>query len=325
MAWTIPNEADAFHVNQAKFDKVDFDILMDGLLQDNGVILGLDIIQDTGSNMNVKVNTSGVAIVDGGVRKLAAGTTATVTTADATHPRFDLVSITSSDTLVITAGTPAANPVFPAIPANSTVLAAVYVPANDTAITTPQIIDKRVELHGLVPLVINRDDTVAGPNNVTTEVSLYTYGVKAGLLGTESALRCTLYGSWLINSNAATITLRIKFGATTLYQDVTASQALDADEAAFMISFILLNTATNAQKLNGYIHGGNRVAATTGFGDLLTLDGAAGNIGWSNPIQGVAGAVDTTADATLDVTAQLSAAGASNRFEKRMALLELIP
>lgn len=324
MAFTIPNEADAFHAHQSEVDKVDLDILAQGF-QGNGVISGLDIIQDTGSNMNVKTNTAGTAIVSGVVRKLAANVTATIGTAHGTHPRFDLVCITDSDTLVVVAGTAAAAPVFPAIPADRTVLAAVYVPANDTAITTAQVIDKRVIVLGRQPLVINRDDAVAGPNNSSSEVSLYTYTVKANLLGSTRGLRCQIQGTFLLNSGTPTVTIRIKFGATTLFAEVSPAHATDADEAAFEISFLLVNTATNAQKLGGYIHQGSRVAATTGFGDLTTLDGAAGNIGVSDPIYGVAGTLDTTSDQTLDVTAQLNVTNSLDRFEKRIAVLELLP
>jgi len=324
MSFTIPNAADAFNANQAEIDKVDFDILMLGM-QGYSVISGLDIVQDTGSNMNVKTNTAGTALVAGVVRKLEAAVTATIGTADATNPRFDLICITNSDTLVVVAGTAAAEPVFPAIPANRTVLAAVYIPANDTEITTAQVTDKRFIVLGNHSLLLEKSGTTAGPNNSTAEVTLYSYVVKANLLGASRGLWCTIYGRFLLNSGTPTVTIRIKFGASTLYSEVTASLATDADEAAFEISFILQNTASNAQRLSGYAHLGNRVAATTGFGDLTTLDGAAGNIGVSNPISGVDGTLDTTSDQTLDITAQLNVANAADRFEKRQAILELLP
>ena len=57
---------------------------------------------------------------------------------------FDLVVVDNTGAKSVTAGTASATPVFPAIPANSAVCAAVYVPATDTAIQSNQIVDKRV-------------------------------------------------------------------------------------------------------------------------------------------------------------------------------------
>jgi hypothetical protein len=79
--------------------------------------------------------TPGVAVISGNV---------TVGTADATNPRFDLIVVDNTGAKSCTAGTAAVNPVFPSIPANSVVLAAIYVPANATSITTVRIVDKRV-------------------------------------------------------------------------------------------------------------------------------------------------------------------------------------
>ena len=318
MAFTILNTADTFHASQADPDKVDFDILVAGLAGD-GVISGCAVTAQGSPDMTCAVAV-GVVRIGGTWAAVTAGNV-TITTADATNPRYDLVVVSNAGTKSVTAGTAAATPVFPSIPASSIVLAAVYVPASDTTIATNQITDKRVLVSPIG--VMNQSMTQAGPDNTTSETTLYSFSVPANALGATGALRCKIYGQFRPNTAAATFTIRVKFGATTMWADVTASRAIDTDIAAFEIEFVLANTATNAQRLGGYCHLGQTIAATNGFGDMSLADGAAGNLSNSTPFYGTA-AIDTTAAATLDVTAQLSAAGASNQCLKQMAILERI-
>jgi hypothetical protein len=63
--------------------------------------------------------------------------------AHATLARVDLVTVNTSAVLAIVAGTAAAAPETPAIPASRTVLAAVYIPPAVTSITAANIVDKR--------------------------------------------------------------------------------------------------------------------------------------------------------------------------------------
>ena len=81
-------------------------------------------------------------------------TTLTITTADATNPRIDLVCATVRDAFYsgafndvifqVIAGTPAGSPVAPALPANSISLATVAVGAAVTQINTGNITSTRV-------------------------------------------------------------------------------------------------------------------------------------------------------------------------------------
>jgi hypothetical protein len=83
-----------------------------------------------------------------------AAATATITTADPTNPRIDLVCITVSDAaytgalntvaINVVAGTPAGSPVVPSTPTNSIALARVAVAAAATTITSGNITDVRV-------------------------------------------------------------------------------------------------------------------------------------------------------------------------------------
>jgi len=85
----------------------------------------------------------------------------TITTANATNPRWDLIVATvndsyysgASDNVVyqVIAGTPASSPAVPATPANSIALAKVYVGAAVLSINSGNITDLRVEVTTNVP------------------------------------------------------------------------------------------------------------------------------------------------------------------------------
>jgi hypothetical protein len=123
-------------------DAVDFMIML-AADAGIGVVSGLTVTPNSsGVNLNVNI-AAGTVLINGMQYSIAAVTNLTVAAADGTNPRFDLI-VCSSTTVSRTGGTAAANPVFPAIPASSAVLAAVYIPAAATSITATNIVDKRV-------------------------------------------------------------------------------------------------------------------------------------------------------------------------------------
>lgn len=67
----------------------------------------------------------------------------TLSAADATHPRYDLISLKPDGTLRATAGTPAGSPALPALPANDVLLSVVKIAATVTAILNAVIYDHR--------------------------------------------------------------------------------------------------------------------------------------------------------------------------------------
>ena len=108
----------------------------------SGVVTGGAVTAQSSPDMTVAV-AAGTVMIAGTHYGISAGN-ATIGTADSSNPRFDLISINTSGALVVTAGTAASNPVFPTLPSNTATMAAVHVPAGDTAIATAQITDKRV-------------------------------------------------------------------------------------------------------------------------------------------------------------------------------------
>jgi hypothetical protein len=142
--FSIPNEVDAGFTSQAEPDSRDFDILAAGV-SGHGVIQGCAVAAQGAPDMTVAVAVGTVQLRGRLVRKVAAGNVA-ITAAHATLNRIDLVTVDPSGTKGAIAGTAAALPVLPPITAGHVVLAAVYVPATDTAINANQIIDKRCVL-----------------------------------------------------------------------------------------------------------------------------------------------------------------------------------
>ena len=137
-----PNEADAFHDNQAEPDSVDAEILLLGY-QRTGVISGCAVTESSPAAQTVDVAV-GEVIETGEQISVSAQPDVAVSAASGSNPRFDLITINSSGTVVVTPGTAAAQPVFPAIPASSVPLAALYIPISDNTHADEQISDKRV-------------------------------------------------------------------------------------------------------------------------------------------------------------------------------------
>lgn len=227
MPFTIPNEADAFNANQAEPDKVDIDILTAGYA-DSGVIVGCAVTAQVSPDMTVAVAAGAVTV--GTAHAAVTAGNVTIGTADATNPRIDLITVNSSGTKACTAGTAAAEPVLPAIPADSVVLAAVYVPANDTTIASNQIVDKRV--------MVNRNLSVNTQSGTT-----YTLGPR----DIQGLIRSTHASGGLIITAPQDSDADIPVGSWGFYEKFgTGAARLDAGTGATVNGGGLLGTSTVA-------------------------------------------------------------------------------
>lgn len=145
MTFVIPNAGSAAFADQAELDAVDIEMMTVPYNGPTGVVgTGCAVTAQGTPDMTVAVAAGSVRIK--GRKVTVAGGNVTITAANATNPRFDLITVNTSGTLAATAGTAAAEAEFPAIPANSIVLAAVKVPANDTAINSNQITPKQIRI-----------------------------------------------------------------------------------------------------------------------------------------------------------------------------------
>lgn len=150
-AFTIPNIQPAMTERQrlqTMLDSGDIAILVGGI-GGSGVIAGCAVTEQTPQALGVSV--AGGTVLVNGARATVAPANLALAAADLTEPRIDL--IVASDAGVVSAvsglhASPASTPgpVYPAIPANSIVLAAVYVGASQATIATVDITDKRVFL-----------------------------------------------------------------------------------------------------------------------------------------------------------------------------------
>lgn len=163
---------------------------------------------------------------------------------------------------------------------------------------------ERAIVHGIYDRA-NSDTTVG---NTTVETTLYSKSITANDLGTTGGIRVSVFGQWTNNTGAnRTLTVRIKFGATTL---VSPSMTLTTSgtNGHFAIAVTLFNTATNAQ----------RAMTQVEFRRGATIIDA----GWnSSPTS----AEDTTSAKTFTVTVQWDAANANATLTKKIAFIELMP
>jgi hypothetical protein len=313
--FTIPNEAAAGFADQAEPDSVDLDVLVAGLKGD-GVVTGCAVTAQGTPDMTVAV-AAGIVSIGGVLAAVSAGNV-TIAAAHATNPRFDLIAVDNTGAKSRVAGTASSNPVFPAVPANSVILAAVYVPANDTTINSNQITDKRVEVR---PGVIDRVTTALDVVNSAAETSFYSFSIPANLLSTNKGVRLMLVGDYLNDSGAnRTVRLRVKLGATTLYDDTSGGIADGGVvRREFRLDIYLFNQgATNDQILHGSWPLSDPTAPAIGRGSQTSV----GDL-LAGPIGGDA-AEDTTAAKTFEVTVQHDAANALVSLRRQLAVLELL-
>lgn len=198
------------------YDAVDFRNSLSSLLSSTGGIVGSGdyAVSAPASGMSVNVAAGQIWVPgtqvanQGQYYMLNDGTiSVTVPAADPTNPRIDLIVAQIVDTqyggasntgeVVDVSGTPAASPVAPSAPANSLVLAQVYVGAGVTSITSGNITDERTRLALRAPLVSTPAARMY--NNSSSEVAANTNAQITGMV------QDFVKGSMGIASNAITV------------------------------------------------------------------------------------------------------------------------
>ena len=214
MPGLFPNRASVAFAAQADLDSVDLELLQ--LAQRRyGVLSGCAVTAQATPNGTLAV-AAGVALVGGRKVTVTAGNV-TPAAGDATNPRFDLIAIDNTGGKVVIAGTAASTPVFPAVPALRTVIAALYVPAGDTVFNADQIVDKRV----IVPepaAYFSSDYGVLGDGATDNTTALQAW-IDAGRLSfhdvTKSGL-ATAYVTHPIGVGPSTVSSPVGVGGVTL-------------------------------------------------------------------------------------------------------------
>jgi hypothetical protein len=141
MPFTIPNEADVAITDLAEPDRVDIDILVEGIKR-NGVVSGGTVSAQVTPDDTVAITA--VTFEYNGRRYSIAGGNSPSMPANGASPMFYLVCATTGGTFSVVPGTAASQPSFPPLPGNAVVLAAVYRDAGVTTVQNNRIVDKRV-------------------------------------------------------------------------------------------------------------------------------------------------------------------------------------
>ena len=176
-----------------------------------------------------------------------------------------------------------------------------------------------------VPSIQFQSGTTSSFNTTTAEQNLVSTTIKGSIMNSNGSLRCRISGNLLQNTVTATDwTLRIKFGGTTIYQDLVLSAyaTQSANRMPYVLEFYIFNkNATNSQGMAGNWQLNDNGAPTTGTGDI-TDDEQQGNATLQLATDP---AKDTTADQTLAVTMQMSNSNASIETRVEHVIVEIYP
>jgi hypothetical protein len=323
VSFTIPDKGEGQNDIQSIAFQEDFEILAAGVSGTDCVLVGCTVTAQGSPDMTVAV-AKGAVLTNGVLKPVTAGN-ATITTANGTNPRIDAVVVDSSGAKAVRAGTAAAAPKPPTRTANDVVLAYVYVPANDTTISSDQIVDKRV-LRTVGPIVIFKETTNQATNTTASAVHLLNKSgsgvvIPNGLLVAGRSLRVRVWGNWLGNSGTPTVRFVVSYGAVTLFSDISGAITADADRKPYDINLVISAQASNDQALGGTMSVGliaGITAPTTGRGDIWSTAMSVGSI------NGDGTADSDAADRTLEVTGTFSVSNASNEWVTHGSVVELI-
>ena len=318
MAWTVPDKGEGDNDIQSILFQEYLDALVAGINGLDCVLSGCAVTAQSTPDMTLAV-AKGAVLTNGTLKPVTAGNV-TITTANATNPRIDLVVVDSTGAKQVRAGTAAASPKPPARSSNDVIIAAVYVPANDTAISNSQVTDMRV-LRQVGPITIYKSTSDVTFNTTASIQTYLTLTIPDGLFLSGKVLRVRCGGSYLSNSGTPTWTLTIAYGGTTLFADATGSTTADADRGAWRVDFDLTAQGTSDQALVGLVSfqtPGAKTAATTGRGDMAVTTSVAA------PIEGSAAVNSDTADRTLTVQWTMSVSNASVETLMEFATVELV-
>lgn len=286
MVFRIPNEASATFEIQSEIDSQDIAILSYGMA-DTGAISGGTVVPNSGMQLTV---TAGVVGINGTSYTYSSGTP-TLSAADANFGRFDLVYVTTSATILVNTGTAAANPVYPTVSNSHAVLAAVYVPAGLTTVTSGHIVDKRVNLAGIFGGGISGGQTLHGGTAASNNLILSsTVDATNGVIGFESTS---------FNASVSGTNNRFTF-ATGDYLDFETGSNIFTFAIGSINKFridatqVIVGTDGSAQELILAAQDG------TNAGGKITINGAAANADWS--IDNNTGVIRVFTGATTPVT-----------------------
>jgi len=136
----------------------------------NKVISGCEVTEQGTPDMTVDISAGQVVIAEAFVTISAVDNQA-VTAADGSNDRYDIIAVGTNGTVDYTAGTAAANPYPPDLPADHILLAVIWVEHGSTTVETSDIHDNRIIQQELTRII---DVTTESTDKSTTGTSWAT-------------------------------------------------------------------------------------------------------------------------------------------------------
>jgi len=199
----------------------------------SGIINSTDlaVTQNSPAGMSVLVASGWAAILGTTQSNMGvymayndATTTLTVSTANPSNPRIDIVVVTVNDayytgslnnvTFQVIAGTPASSPVAPSTPANSLLLATIAVGAGVTSIVTANITDNRVRATS--PIGVSTNYAVTGLLETA-------YIAGSAIASSQNIDIATSTSWWFTTSATANFTLNFRGNSSTTLNSILAT------------------------------------------------------------------------------------------------------
>lgn len=218
MAFTLPDKGEG----QNDIQSILFQEYLDVLVSEGTdfVVSGCLATAQGSPSMVVSISTG--IVFTNGARFDVTGANVTHAAANATNPRIDLIVVTNAGALAIRAGTAAAAPKPGIRSANDVALATVFIPANDTTISTDQITDLRIIMPNLVGEKIRFPALPAIPSApATNELYVYARNIGGRMLlkwqppsGLDTPVQPALFGNNIILFTPTTGTTLGGFGTT---------------------------------------------------------------------------------------------------------------
>lgn len=322
--FTVPDKGEGDNNLQSIWFQEYIDVLVAGIAGIDCVLSGLAVTG--GADMTPAVAKG--AVLSNRVMFAVAAADVTISAADGTNPRLDLIVVNSAGALAVRTGTAAANPKPAARSANDVVIGVVYVPAADTAIATTQIIDLRV--FPQYPICIYRTTTAEVTNTTAAAIEALNKAnsgvtIPSGLFLAGRILRVRLHGNILQNSGVVAIQLAVRYGGSTMFSDTSAATVADADRRPWFIEFNLVAQGNSDQALTGHVQMTDVQTATTapgtGIGDAFGI----ASVGEAPTTIGGSAAVDSdAANRLLSVIWTLGTSSASVELVVEGATVELL-
>lgn len=317
--FTIPDKGEGVSIYQSVWWQEKIDALVEGLNGINCVLSGFNATDNGDMTFSI---AKGSVMTNNVLDAVSAGT-ATISTADATNPRIDLIVIDSSGTLKVRTGTASSTPTPPARTANDVLLYSVWVPAGITVLTTAYIDDCRVVRDKNI--VLFKTTTAETTNTTSAQIDVLNKAgggvvIPDGLFLEGKQLHVRIGGNMLLNSGTPTVRIEIIYGGTTMFSDISGASTVDPDRNAWFVDFVLNAQANADQNLSGILAMGLLAAKTnptTGIGDAWST---AANIA---PIQGAAAVNSNAGNRTLRVAITLSVSNVANEIVTEYASIEL--